>query len=43
MAGVLYVERGKDHEHVAKMSTVAQTGGYLLAAAGPVTASVLTP
>ncbi|MEV5685398.1 MFS transporter [Streptomyces sp. NPDC052164] len=41
VAGVLYVKRGKDHEHVAKLSTVAQTGGYLLAAAGPVTASVL--
>ncbi|MGY3680601.1 MFS transporter [Streptomyces sp. TE33382] len=41
VAGVLYVKRGKDHEHVAALSTVAQTGGYLLAAAGPVTASVL--
>ncbi|MCX4964055.1 MFS transporter [Streptomyces sp. NBC_00654] len=41
VAGVLYVKRGKDHEHVAALSTVAQTGGYLLAAVGPVTASVL--
>ncbi|MFE6665711.1 MFS transporter [Streptomyces sp. NPDC057697] len=41
VAGVLYVKRGRDHDHVAALSTVAQTGGYLLAAAGPVTASVL--
>ncbi|MGW1407228.1 MFS transporter [Streptomyces sp. NPDC002403] len=41
VAGVLYVKRGRDHDHVAALSTVAQTGGYLVAAAGPVTASVL--
>ncbi|MFE2373654.1 MFS transporter [Streptomyces sp. NPDC059398] len=41
VAGVLYVKRGRDHEHVAALSTVAQTAGYLLAATGPVTASVL--
>ncbi|MFJ2789936.1 MFS transporter [Streptomyces sp. NPDC087290] len=41
VAGVLYVKRGRDHDHVAALSTVAQTGGYLIAAAGPVTASVL--
>ncbi|MFJ3182934.1 MFS transporter [Streptomyces sp. NPDC086796] len=40
VAGVLYVKRGRDHDHVAALSTVAQTGGYLIAA-GPVTASVL--
>ncbi|MGN5634408.1 MFS transporter [Streptomyces sp. AC154] len=41
VAGVLYVKRGRDHEHVASLSAVAQTGGYLLAATGPVAASVL--
>lgn len=41
VAGVLYVKRGRDHDHVAALATAAQTGGYLLAAAGPVTASVL--
>ncbi|MFJ9680946.1 MFS transporter [Streptomyces sp. NPDC101194] len=41
LAGVLYVKRGKDHDHVAALSTVAQTGGYLLAATGPATASLL--
>ncbi|MFF3174576.1 MFS transporter [Streptomyces sp. NPDC057900] len=41
VAGVLYVKRGRDHEHVAALSAVAQTGGYLLAATGPVAASVL--
>ncbi|MFJ3279745.1 MFS transporter [Streptomyces halstedii] len=41
VAGVLYVKRGRDHEHVAALSAVAQTGGYLIAATGPLTASVL--
>ncbi|MFI0762927.1 MFS transporter [Streptomyces anulatus] len=41
VVGVLYVKRGRDHDHVAALSTVAQTGGYLIAAVGPVTASVL--
>ncbi|MFB7547909.1 MFS transporter [Streptomyces sp. NPDC056154] len=41
LAGVLYVKRGKDHDHVAALSAVAQTGGYLLAATGPATASLL--
>lgn len=41
VAGVLYVKRGRDHEHVAALSAAAQTGGYLLAATGPLTASVL--
>lgn len=41
VAGVLYVKRGRDHEQVAALSAVAQTGGYLLAATGPVAASVL--
>ncbi|MFF3391301.1 MFS transporter [Streptomyces sp. NPDC002669] len=41
VAGVLYVKRGRDHDHVAALSTAAQTGGYLLAAAGPVAAAAL--
>lgn len=41
VSGVLYVKRGRDHEHVAALSAFAQTGGYLLAATGPVAASVL--
>ncbi|MFF8918808.1 MFS transporter [Streptomyces sp. NPDC015032] len=41
LAGVLYVKRGKDHDHVAALSAVAQTGGYLVAATGPATASLL--
>lgn len=41
LAGVLYVKRGEDHDHVAALSAVAQTGGYLLAATGPATASLL--
>ncbi|MFJ2704564.1 MFS transporter [Streptomyces sp. NPDC087428] len=41
VAGVLYVKRGRDHEHVAALSAVAQTGGYLLAATGPAAVSVL--
>ncbi|MFE5076264.1 MFS transporter [Streptomyces halstedii] len=41
VAGVLYVKRGRDHEHVAALSAAAQTGGYLIAATGPLTASVL--
>ncbi|MFG2601045.1 hypothetical protein [Streptomyces sp. NPDC048462] len=35
------MKRGRDHEHVAALSAFAQTGGYLLAATGPVAASVL--
>ncbi|MGW1191923.1 MFS transporter [Streptomyces sp. NPDC002559] len=41
VTGVLYVKRGRDHDHVAALSTAAQTGGYLLAAAGPVAAAAL--
>ncbi|WP_371624120.1 MFS transporter [Streptomyces sp. NBC_01116] len=41
VVGVLYVKRGRDQDHVAALSTVAQTGGYLIAATGPVAASVL--
>ncbi|MFF8714848.1 MFS transporter [Streptomyces sp. NPDC015184] len=41
VSGVLYVKRGRDHDHVAALSTAAQTGGYLLAAAGPVAAAAL--
>ncbi|WP_019631462.1 CynX/NimT family MFS transporter [Actinomadura atramentaria] len=35
LPGVLYARRAADHDHVAALSTMAQTGGYLLAAAGP--------
>lgn len=41
LAGVLYVKRGRDHDHVAALSGAAQTGGYLLAATGPAAASLL--
>lgn len=41
VVGVLYVKRGRDQDHVAALSAVAQTGGYLIAATGPVAASVL--
>ncbi|MFD5200884.1 hypothetical protein ACFWM7_12200 [Streptomyces sp. NPDC058375] len=41
VAGVLYVKRGRDQDHVAALSTAAQTGGYLIAATGPAAASVL--
>ncbi|MFF0503372.1 MFS transporter [Streptomyces fimicarius] len=41
VAGVLYVKRGRDQDHVAALSTAAQTGGYLISATGPAAASVL--
>ncbi|MFJ3670452.1 MFS transporter [Streptomyces sp. NPDC090106] len=41
LPGVLYARRGRDHDHVTALSTMAQTGGFLLAATGPVLASVL--
>ncbi|WP_337109943.1 MFS transporter [Prescottella equi] len=41
VAGVLYARRGRTPDHVAALSTVAQTGGYLIAATGPILASIL--
>ncbi|WP_241566183.1 MFS transporter [Prescottella agglutinans] len=41
VAGVLYAHRGRTPDHVAALSTVAQTGGYLIAASGPLLASWL--
>ncbi|WP_305093114.1 MFS transporter [Prescottella sp. R16] len=41
VAGVLYARRGRTPDHVAALSTVAQTGGYLIAATGPILASLL--
>ncbi|WP_143196692.1 MFS transporter [Streptomyces sp. MJM1172] len=41
LPGVLYAHRGSDHDHVTALSTMAQTGGFLLAATGPVVASAL--
>ncbi|MGW2989366.1 MFS transporter [Streptomyces goshikiensis] len=41
LPGVLYAHRGSDHDHVTALSTMAQTGGFLLAATGPVLASAL--
>lgn len=41
VAGVLYARRGHTPDHVAALSTVAQTGGYLIAATGPILASLL--
>ncbi|BCN81062.1 MFS transporter [Prescottella equi] len=41
VAGVLYARRGRTPGHVAALSTVAQTGGYLIAATGPILASIL--
>ncbi|MFE6051394.1 MFS transporter [Kitasatospora sp. NPDC056446] len=41
LAGVLYARRGTDQDHVAALSTMAQTWGYLLAATGPALASAL--
>jgi MFS transporter, CP family, cyanate transporter len=41
LAGVLYAKRGRDHSHTAALSAFSQTFGYLLAALGPVLASVL--
>ncbi|MDH6709236.1 cyanate permease [Kitasatospora sp. MAA19] len=41
LAGVLFVRRGTDHDHVAALSTMAQTRGYLLAATGPALAAAL--
>ncbi|MFD8783223.1 CynX/NimT family MFS transporter [Kitasatospora sp. NPDC059599] len=41
LPGVLYAHRGRDHDHVAALSTMAQTCGFLLAATGPVLAAAL--
>ena len=41
VAGVLYARRGRTPDHVAALSTVAQTGGYLIAATGPILAAIL--
>ncbi|MFY4718366.1 MFS transporter [Streptomyces sp. LaBMicrA B280] len=41
LPGVLYAHRGSDHDHVAALSTMAQTCGFLLAATGPVLAAAL--
>ncbi|MFJ4798375.1 MFS transporter [Kitasatospora purpeofusca] len=41
LPGVLYARRGTDHDHVAALSTMAQTCGYLLAATGPALAAGL--
>ncbi|MFJ8435906.1 MFS transporter [Kitasatospora sp. NPDC094019] len=41
LPGVLYARRGVDHDHVAALSTMAQTGGYLVAATGPALAAGL--
>ncbi|MFF2542781.1 CynX/NimT family MFS transporter [Kitasatospora sp. NPDC058063] len=41
LAAVLFARRGTDPEHVAALSTMAQTWGYLLAATGPALASAL--
>ncbi|GIG62622.1 MFS transporter [Longispora fulva] len=41
LPGVLYARRGTDHEHVAALSTMAQTCGFLIAATGPALAAVL--
>ncbi len=41
VAGVLYARRGRTPDHAAALSTVAQTGGYLIAATGPILASIL--
>jgi len=38
---VLYARRDTDHDHVAALSTMAQTCGYLIGATGPVLAAVL--
>lgn len=41
IAGVLYAHRGHTPDHVAALATVAQTGGYLIAATGPLLTSWL--
>ncbi|WP_416874718.1 CynX/NimT family MFS transporter [Kitasatospora sp. SC0581] len=41
LAAVLFARRGTDPDHVAALSTMAQTWGYLLAATGPALASAL--
>jgi MFS transporter, CP family, cyanate transporter len=41
LVGVLYTRRGTDHDHVAALSTMAQTCGYLIAATGPALAALL--
>ncbi|WP_125211602.1 hypothetical protein [Streptomyces griseofuscus] len=41
LPGVLHAHRGKDHDHVTALSTMAQTCGFLLAATGPVLTAAL--
>ncbi|MFI2609461.1 MFS transporter [Kitasatospora sp. NPDC018619] len=41
LAAVLFARRGTDPEHVAALSTMAQTWGYLLAATGPALVAAL--
>ncbi|MFF2073531.1 MFS transporter [Kitasatospora sp. NPDC058162] len=41
LAGVLFTRRGTDQDHVAALSTMAQTGGYLISAVGPALVAVL--
>ncbi|MBD0674216.1 MFS transporter, partial [Streptomyces sp. CBMA156] len=41
LAAVLFVRRGTDADHVAALSTMAQTWGYLFAATGPALTSAL--
>ncbi|MEU6117320.1 MFS transporter [Streptomyces sp. NPDC047117] len=41
LAGVLYVRRGTDPQHVTALSAMAQTCGYLVAATGPALAAWL--
>ncbi|MFD4400147.1 MFS transporter [Kitasatospora sp. NPDC058478] len=41
LAAVLFARRGTDHDHVAALSTMAQTCGYLLAATGPALTAAL--
>ncbi|WP_051871696.1 MFS transporter [Streptomyces sclerotialus] len=41
LAGVLYVRRGVDQQHVTALSAMAQTCGYLVAATGPALAAWL--
>ncbi|POX42316.1 MFS transporter, partial [Streptomyces sp. Ru73] len=41
LSGVLYVRRGVDQQHVTALSAMAQTCGYVVAAAGPVLAAWL--
>ena len=41
LPGVLYAHRGKTPDRIAALSTFAQTGGYLIAATGPLLATGL--